>query len=117
MTDFTFASILVSGADARAFLQGQLTADMNTLTRERPLLASVNSAQGRVQAVLHLTERDEGIALTLVSSMVERTVQRLRKYVLRSKVKIEMLSPARPEPAMDGRNSGNAGAVSSKWPA
>jgi len=97
MTDPLFTSILVSGADARTFLQGQLTADMDTLTRDRPLLASVNSAQGRVQAVLHLTERDEGIVLTLVSPLVENTIQRLRKYVLRSKVKIEMLPAVRPE--------------------
>jgi folate-binding protein YgfZ len=92
MTDSLFASILVSGPDTRTFLQGQLTCDIDTLTREKPLLACINSAQGRVQAVLDVIERDEGIVLSVVASMAERTVQRLRKYVLRSKVKIE-LSP------------------------
>jgi folate-binding protein YgfZ len=90
MTDPLFTSILVSGADARSFLQGQLSCDMDTLSRDKPLLASLNSAQGRVQAVLNLIERDEGIVLSVVSSMAERTVQRLRKYVLRSKVKVEI---------------------------
>jgi folate-binding protein YgfZ len=42
-----------------------------------------------VQAVLWLAERSDGIALVLPASMVERTATRLRKYVLRSKVKIE----------------------------
>jgi len=92
---------LVSGADARSFLQGQLSADIDALTPARALPASCNSAQGRVQAVLWLTERADGIALLLPASLTERIAARLRKYVLRSKVKIDE-SPAAPgivEPA------------------
>jgi len=54
-----------------------------------------------VQAVLWLTERADGIALLLPASLTERIAARLRKYVLRSKVKIDE-SPAAPgivEPA------------------
>jgi len=94
-------SLLVSGADARSFLQGQLSADIDALTPARALPASCNSAQGRVQAVLWLTERADGIALLLPASLTERIAARLRKYVLRSKVKIDE-SPAAPgivEPA------------------
>jgi folate-binding protein YgfZ len=86
-------SLLVSGADARSFLQGQLSADIDALTPARALPASCNSAQGRVQAVLWLTERADGIALLLPASLTERIAARLRKYVLRSKVKIDE-SPA-----------------------
>ncbi|HYM34336.1 MAG TPA: hypothetical protein VET48_03015, partial [Steroidobacteraceae bacterium] len=89
MSEPLFTSILVTGADASSFLQGQLSCDMDALTRDRPLLAAINSAQGRVQAVVNVLERDEGIVLLVVSEMAERTIQRLRKYVLRSKVKIE----------------------------
>ena len=92
---------MVSGADARSFLQGQLSADIDALTPARALPASCNSAQGRVQAVLWLTERADGIALLLPASLTERIAARLRKYVLRSKVKIDE-SPAAPgivEPA------------------
>jgi folate-binding protein YgfZ len=94
-------SLLVSGADARSFLQGQLSADIDALTPARALPASCNSAQGRVQAVLWLTEQADGIALLLPASLTERIAARLRKYVLRSKVKIDE-SPAAPgivEPA------------------
>jgi tRNA-modifying protein YgfZ len=86
-------SLLVSGADARSFLQGQLSADIDALTPARALPASCNSAQGRVQAVLWLTERADGIALLLPASLTERIAARLRKYVLRSQVKIDE-SPA-----------------------
>jgi folate-binding protein YgfZ len=82
------ATLLVSGTDARSFLQGQLSADIDALAPARPLLASCNSAQGRVQAVVWLVERSDGIALLLPASMVERTALRLRRYVLRSKVAI-----------------------------
>jgi len=86
-------SLLVSGADARSFLQGQLSADIDALTPARALPASCNSAQGRVQAVLWLTEQADGIALLLPASLTERIAARLRKYVLRSQVKIDE-SPA-----------------------
>jgi len=85
----SLGTLLVSGADARTFLQGQLSADIDALTPARALLASCNSAQGRVQAVLWLTERADGIALLLPASLTERIAARLRKYVLRSKVKID----------------------------
>ena len=48
-----------------------------------------------MQAVLWLTERADGIALLLPASLTERIAARLRKYVLRSKVKIDE-SPAAP---------------------
>ena len=90
----SLGTLLVSGADARAFLQGQLSADVDALTPAHALLASCNSAQGRVQAVLWLVERTDGIALLLPASLTERITARLRKYVLRSKVKIEALPAA-----------------------
>lgn len=90
----SLGALLVSGAQARAFLQGQLSADLDALTGSRALLASCNSAQGRVQAVLWLVERSEGIALLVPASMAERIATRLRKYVLRSKVRIDELPAA-----------------------
>ncbi len=90
----SLGALLVSGADTRAFLQGQLSADIDALAGSRALLASCNSAQGRVQAVVWLVERSEGIALVLPASMTERIAARLRKYVLRSKVRIDELPAA-----------------------
>jgi folate-binding protein YgfZ len=83
------STIVASGPDARAFLQGQLSFDLERLSVDRAELASCNSAQGRVQAVLWLIERSDGIVLVLPASMVDTTLARLRKYVLRAKVKLE----------------------------
>lgn len=96
----SLGTLLVSGADARPFLQGQLSADVDVLTPASAVLASCNSAQGRVQAVLWLlVERSDGIALVLPASMAERTATRLRKFVLRSKVRIEASADAVDLPA------------------
>jgi folate-binding protein YgfZ len=81
--------IMVTGPQAREYLQGQVTADLDRFNAGQVQLACCNSAQGRVQAVFWMLERHDGIALVLPASMIERTVARLRKYVLRSKVKIE----------------------------
>jgi folate-binding protein YgfZ len=80
------AALFITGADARTLLQGQLSADLRKLTPRQALLASCSSAQGRVQAVLTLLERAEGIVALLPASMVVHTVERLRRYVLRARV-------------------------------
>ena len=78
--------LFMSGADARTFLQGQLSNDLRKLTPEHALLASCNSARGRVQTVITLLERDDGIVALAPAAMARRLLTRLRSYVLRSKV-------------------------------
>jgi folate-binding protein YgfZ len=87
-----FTALLVSGADARTFLQGQVTADLDALTAHNALLACANSPQGRVQAIFTLIERPEGIALLVLPEMADSLIARLRKYILRAKVQIEPLN-------------------------
>lgn len=82
-------TVLVSGQDARSFLQGQLTADIERLDPQRLMLAAVNSPQGRVQVVARLVQRDDAIVMIVPTSMVETTIARLRKYVLRAKVQLQ----------------------------
>ena len=82
------ALIEARGADAGAFLQGQLSNDVRRVTPERAQLSSYNSPKGRMLAVLHLL-RDaagDGYWLELPRSLLEPTLKRLRMYVLRSKV-------------------------------
>ena len=84
--------ILVSGADAHAFLQGQVSFDMDRLSPERLELAACSSPQGRVQALPWMVQRSEGILLILPTALVDATLVRLRKYVMRAKVKIESVA-------------------------
>ncbi|AMN47314.1 hypothetical protein ACG33_09445 [Steroidobacter denitrificans] len=83
-------TLAVTGADARTYLQGQLTADLDRLEATQVRLAGCNSPQGRVQAVLWMIERGDDIVLILPDAMIDSTAARLRKYVLRSRVNIQM---------------------------
>ena len=82
----------LAGPDAVSFLQGQVTHDTRLLADGRTLLAACNTPQGRVVALLRLRQqRDEVLAL-LPADLVEPLAQRLSRFVLRAKVRLE---PAR----------------------
>lgn len=76
----------ISGPDTHAFLQGQLSNDLARLKDGICQLASLNSPQGRVQAVLTLVPRTDGVLVLLPATMLETVSARLRKYVMRSRV-------------------------------
>jgi folate-binding protein YgfZ len=80
------------GPDAVAFLQGQVSNDTAPLSQGIPVLAAHSTPQGRVLAVLHLLPHSSGIIGILPRDIAAATRDRLRKYVLRSKVAIEDVS-------------------------
>ena len=80
------------GADAARFLQGQLSADVDKLDDGASTLAGLHNPQGRVLALLALVRASrEEILAVLPRELVPVVEQRLRKYVLRAKVRIEDL--------------------------
>ena len=81
------------GPDAARFLQGQLSADVEKLGAGSSTLAGLHSPQGRTVAVLALlrTTTDEILAV-LPRELTATVDQRLRKFVLRAKVRIEDVS-------------------------
>jgi tRNA-modifying protein YgfZ len=88
----SLAVLRFSGADALAFLQGQVSNDTRRLADGLPLLSAYSSAQGRVVAVLHLLPHSSGVMAILPRELAQTTRERLLKFVLRAKVKIEDLS-------------------------
>lgn len=85
-----WTAISVTGADAKSYLQGQISFDLDRLTSSRMELASCSSGQGRVQAVMWLVERSDAILVLVPASIVDTLLPRLRKYVLRAKVKFDV---------------------------
>jgi folate-binding protein YgfZ len=83
--------IRASGADASTFLQGQLSSDLRLLSPARAQLSSVNSPKGRMQAVLLLLRLGEAIGIEVHQSLAQDTLARLRKFVMRSKLTLELL--------------------------
>ncbi len=84
-----------AGADARKFLQGQLSNDMSLLDGQKILLAGFHNPQGRVLALLRLAAlaQDEIVAL-LPAELADATLAALRRYVLRAKLTISNDSSA-----------------------
>lgn len=77
------------GPDARKFLQGQLSNDMNGLRADQLLLAGLHNPQGRVLALLRLAApADDQIIALLPADLAEATAATLRRYVLRAKLTI-----------------------------
>jgi tRNA-modifying protein YgfZ len=81
------AVLHATGADAGAFLQGQLSNDVTRVTQQRAQLSSCNSPKGRMLAVINLhTDDAETMLLELHASVLPSVLGRLRMYVLRAKV-------------------------------
>lgn len=78
------------GPDTRTFLQGQLSQDVVTLAVGDARLASLNNPQGRCLVIAYLVAENESDILAVTSATQATTLQAtLRRYVLRSKVRIE----------------------------
>lgn len=84
--------IRVEGADARSFLQGQLTQDFALLQPSQARLAAFCSAKGRVQtSFLGFADpalEDEAILLVCSRDLLAATLKRLSMFVLRAKAKL-----------------------------
>jgi hypothetical protein len=83
------------GIDAARFLQGQLSADIEKLAPGSGTLAGLHNAQGRAIALLTLARSGtDEILAALPAELLDTVAQRLRKYVLRAKVRVDDVSAA-----------------------
>jgi folate-binding protein YgfZ len=78
-----------TGPDSVNFLQGQISNDARHLEQGQSMLAAYSNPQGRVLSLMHLMPHSGGIVAILPRELLSLTMDALRKYVLRSKVKIE----------------------------
>ena len=79
-------AIRIAGADAASFLHGQLTQDVLALDDGATRLAALQTAQGRVIAVLHLARRGSDYTALLPAAQVTPVITHLRRYILRARV-------------------------------
>ena len=81
--------IAVQGADAAPFLQGQFTNDIRNLTGSLSQISGYCSPKGRLLALLRVIRSADTIYLQLPVELLTDTLERLRHYVIRSKVTLE----------------------------
>lgn len=83
------AFVVVSGVDARKFLQGQLTCNLDEVTATHSVSGSYCTVQGRMITSFRVAQRGDGaLLLRMHSSVIDSTVQTLKKYGVFSKVQI-----------------------------
>lgn len=82
-------TIRVRGADADAFLQGQLSNDIRELTPTRGQLSSYSTPKGRVLAIFASIRVGDDIWMETSRSLLADTLKRLKMFVMRSKVTLE----------------------------
>ena len=90
----SLAVLRVSGTDALAFLQGQLTADVGEVGPAASRLAAWCSPKGRVLATFRLLADPAGGGYLLVCErwFVAKLLARLRMFILRTNTRIDDLS-------------------------
>lgn len=83
--------IKITGEDAAHFLQGQLTNDIEALDGNWQYSGYCNP-KGRLLAILTLWKNKQAFYALMDKSVQQACIQRLRMYVLRSKVSIEEIT-------------------------
>lgn len=92
MSEFTYSTIAVAGADAFEFLQAQLTTDLNQLSHDSgndQLRAAWCNPKGRVICMPTVSNADDGYEISLPSDIIDLVVQRMTMFRFRSKVEFE----------------------------
>jgi folate-binding protein YgfZ len=79
----------IAGADARAFLHGQVTQAINDLPGNQTRLAAWLNPKGRVLALFDVVPEADAFCLMLPADLANDIAVRLRRFVLRAAVEIE----------------------------
>ena len=81
--------IRVSGADARSFLQGQFSSDIQQLGADQTQLSSYCNPKGRMLAIMRIVPAQDELLLVLPKTVLPAIQKRLQLYILRAEVRLQ----------------------------
>jgi len=81
--------IEIEGEDKKAFLQGLISNDINLVTPEQAIYATLLTPQGRFLFDFFITEKDGTFLLDVESARLEPLLKKLSLFKLRSKVTLK----------------------------
>ena len=84
--------VLVSGEDAKDFLQNIITNDINKVSSKKSVFAALLTPQGKYLNEFFIIQSNKGYLLDCSENSTRELITDLSKYKLRSKVKIKDLS-------------------------
>jgi hypothetical protein len=82
------AVVMIAGATPETFLQGLLTADMQSLAPDRSVYGALLTAQGKILFDVFAHRRDDGILIDCAAGQRGDLVAKLKFYRLRAKLDI-----------------------------
>ncbi len=83
----------ISGPDARQFLQGQVSCNVDLLSPERSLSGALCNLKGRVIADFRLLQQGDDYLLQTMAGMADQVLTTLSKYAVFSKVELQRFQP------------------------
>lgn len=98
------AVLRIAGADARPFLQGLLTNDVDALAPDKPLWAGLLSPQGKYLFDMILFDAGDALLADVPAARAEELRKRLSMYKLRRDVSVEV-TPLKVFAAWDGESA------------
>lgn len=101
----TLSLIEVTGADAASFLQGQFSNDVATIGQLQCQLNAYCTPKGRMLALIKLIRHGDDFWLVVPTELAEPLTKRLKMFVLRAAVCIEM----KPQTTLIGLLGGDDG--------
>ena len=84
--------ILVSGEDAKDFLQNIITNDINKVSNKNSIFSALLTPQGKYLNEFFIIQNNKGYLLDCSENSTKELIKDLSKYKLRSKVEIEDFS-------------------------
>ena len=100
----------VSGAEARGFLQGLFTCDVERVAPGNPAFGALLTPQGKIIVDFILTEQDDAFWLDVPATLAADLLKRLRLYRLRAQIELSDLSETLGVQAFWGQEPPPAGA-------
>jgi tRNA-modifying protein YgfZ len=83
-------AIVICGVDAKAFLQAQLSANVEAVSNHRAVMAAWCAANGRVVGLGWLAATEEGFVWYVHENQAVQLCEGMRKFKLRSKCSIDL---------------------------
>lgn len=101
------AIIKVSGDNAKNFLQGQLTCDLNQITQEHSSLAASCTNKGRVVSLFRILKNGDDYLLLLPNSYSKALLEHLSRYAPLSRVDVSVYTHFTVHYGLSGQHAGN----------
>jgi len=100
-----FSTIVIAGGDATEFIQGQFTNDVNKVDESNSQISGFCNNKGRMIANYRLFQHQQNYFISIRNDLVERSIQHLKNYILRSEVAIQDISEQLIHIGVSGENA------------